>query len=208
MPQENQIAQPVHLGVGAQHIDGLFHIPRGKGAANVGQHFFQHGRHVREVARVLRIDPGAGRLRAAGKTEQQIPDAFQADHEFHAGQQLASFGFGHLRDGERNPIVDFAVERVEFLLALPDGIEQRRRAGRNTLGGRSGCILGNGAGVNRSFYQVRVGRLRHWSVHAGDTHRNFPRLTEWRTHCSRLSSLPAWTDGHITSISSLFQGCC
>jgi len=31
------------------------------------------------------------RLRAAGKTQQQVADALQTNHDFHAGQQFASF---------------------------------------------------------------------------------------------------------------------
>ena len=68
---------------------------------------------------------GTGRLRAAGKTEQQISDALQADHEFHAGKQFTSLGFGHLSYRERNPIVDFTVQQVELFLAFSNRVEQR-----------------------------------------------------------------------------------
>src|ERR1700730_2842501 len=97
-----------------------------------------------KVACVLRIDPRSSRLRAAGKTEQQIANAFQANHEFHASQQFASFGSAHLRNRKRDPIVDFPVQRIEFLLPFSNGIKQWRRASRDSFSSSRSGILGDG----------------------------------------------------------------
>ena len=79
-----------------------------------------------QVARVLWIEAAIGRLRAAGETQQKIADAFQSNHEFHAGEQFASFRLGYLGDGEGNTIVDLLVQGVELFLFIPQAIQQRR----------------------------------------------------------------------------------
>ena len=84
--KKDQIAQAIHLGIRPENVHRAFHIARGKGAAHVAQHFLEDGSHVRQVARVLRIDPLTRGLRAAGKAEEEIANALQSDHDFHASQ--------------------------------------------------------------------------------------------------------------------------
>src|ERR1700722_1188433 len=48
--QEDEVAQAVDLGIGAENVDGFANIAGGESGADIGQHFFQDGGHVREVA--------------------------------------------------------------------------------------------------------------------------------------------------------------
>jgi hypothetical protein len=48
-------------------------------------------------------------LSAVGKAEKQVADAFEADHELHAGEEFAGFGGLDFGDGGGNGAVDFHV---------------------------------------------------------------------------------------------------
>ena len=72
-----------------------------KAIADVGEHFFEDGGHVSEVASVFGIDAASGGLRAVGEAEEKVADAFQADHELHASQEFAGLGGLDFGDGCR-----------------------------------------------------------------------------------------------------------
>ena len=75
VPQKNQIAQAVHFGVRAEHVYSPLHIASGESGAHISQHLFQDGSHMGQIARVLRVDPQARCLGAAGKTCEYFRDA-------------------------------------------------------------------------------------------------------------------------------------
>src|SRR5260370_15665445 len=62
--KKDKVAEAVHFGVGAYEVDGFSNLAGGEGIADVGEHFFEDGGHVGEVAGVLGIDAAGGRLRA------------------------------------------------------------------------------------------------------------------------------------------------
>src|SRR5579863_10609345 len=70
--QEKKIAQAVHFSVGAEDVDRLANLALGKSRAAVGEHFFEDGGHVGEVAGVFGVDASAGGLGAVGEAEQQV----------------------------------------------------------------------------------------------------------------------------------------
>ena len=90
--KKDEVAEPIHFGVGAEDIDRLADIARGEGCAHIGKHFFEDGSHVGEVASVLGIDASGRGLSAVGEAEQQVADALEADHELHAGEKFAGLG--------------------------------------------------------------------------------------------------------------------
>ena len=119
--------------------------------------FSRMRRHLGEVARVFGVDASAGGLGAVGKTEQQVADALEADHELHAGEKFARFGGPDFGDGGGHPVVDFHVERVEFAFALAKGVEQGVRAGGDAFGGGSRGFFRHVAGFDRAAHDVVVG---------------------------------------------------
>ena len=121
--QEDDIAQPVHLGIGAQYVDRFLDVALRKRLADIGQHFLEHRRHVGQVPGILRVETPARRLRAGGEAQQQIPDALQPDHDFHAGKQLPGFRLRDARDGRGHAGVYFPVNGIELFLALPDSVQ-------------------------------------------------------------------------------------
>ena len=160
MAHKNQIAQAVHLGIGAQHVDRFLTSRVEKAVPTSVKHFFQDRGHVGEVANVLGIEAGADGLRAAGKAEQKVANALQADHELHAGQQLAGFGLGDLSDDLGHARVDFHVQVVEFFFAFAEGIENATGCGGNAFGGGCSGFLGDVTSFNGALHQVGVGRFR------------------------------------------------
>ena len=132
---------------------------RGEGGAAVGQHFFEDGRHLGEVARVLGVDASADGEGAVGEAEQQVADALEADHELHAGEQFAGFGGANFGDGGGDAVVDFHVERVELAFALAEGIEQRAGAGGDAFGGSASGFLGHVAGFHGAAHDVVMSRF-------------------------------------------------
>src|ERR1700687_2923250 len=86
--QEDEIAQTIHLGIGAEHIDGFLNILSGKRLADISQHLLQNCRHLGQVASILRVEPASRSLCAGSKTQEQVYNALQSDHDFHAREQL------------------------------------------------------------------------------------------------------------------------
>jgi len=157
--QEDEIAQAVHLGIGAENVDGAGDFAVGEGFAAIGQHFFEDGRHVGEVAGVVWIEASAGGLGAVGETEQKVADALEADHEFHAGEKLAGFGRPDVGDCGGDAGVDFHVEGIEFALTLAEGVEQCGRASRYAFGRRPGSFFGEMTSFDGAAHQVVMGRF-------------------------------------------------
>ena len=60
--EEDQVAQAVHFGVGAENVDGYVDSSERKCGADVGEHFFQDGCHLGEIAGVFRVEASAGGL--------------------------------------------------------------------------------------------------------------------------------------------------
>jgi hypothetical protein len=162
--QEDKVAEPVHFSVGTQDVDRLANIPTGKRGAAVAQHFFEKGRHLREIAGVLGIDASADGEGAVGEAEQQITDALQSDHDFHAGQQFAGFGGSNFRDGDGDSAVDFHVEGVKFAFALAQRIEQGGRPGGDAPGSRAGSFLSHATGFDGPAHQVVMNGFRSGSL--------------------------------------------
>ena len=122
-------------------------------APTVGQHFFEEGRHLGEIASVFGVDASAGGLGAVGEAEQQVADALESDHHLHTGQQFAGLGGADFGDGGGDAAVDFDVERVEFAFALAQRVEQSGGAGGDAFGGRAGGFLGHAAGFHGAAHE-------------------------------------------------------
>jgi len=159
MAQEDQVAQAVHFSVGAQNVNGFGDLAGGECSTTIGEHFFQDGRHLSEIASVLRINAASGGLSAVAETEQKITDALKANHEFHAGQELASLSGVDFGDGGGDAGVDFHVESIEFALALTQGTEERGGAGGDAFGRSASGFLGETASFDGSAHDVLMGRF-------------------------------------------------
>ena len=157
--QEDEVAQAIHLGVGAENLDGLADVAIGKSIAAIGQHFFQEGCHLGEVASVFRVYASADRECAVGEAEQEISDALQTDHELHAGEELAGFGWSYLRDGGRDSVVDFEIERVELAFALAKRVEQSIGTGGDAFGGCARGFFGHVTGLDCAANDVVMSRF-------------------------------------------------
>lgn len=184
--QKDQVAEAIDFGIRAENIDGFADVAGGEGGAHVAQHFFEDGGHVGEVAGVLGIDAAGGGLSAVGKAEKKIADALEADHELHAGEELTGLGGFDVRDDGGDGTVDFHIERVEFALALAQGVQQEVGAGSNALGGGSGGFLGETTGLDGATDNVMLGRLGSEAFDAGGTHEGIPLA---RTGAARANDL-------------------
>src|SRR6266571_851720 len=109
---------------------------------------------MREIARILRIDARPRRLCAAAKTQQEIADALQPDHHFHAGQQLASLGLRHLGNGRGHTRVNFHIQVVELSFTIAECVKERRRAGCDALRRRSCRFLRDSTSLDGTRHQV------------------------------------------------------
>ncbi len=49
--EEDEIAQAVDLGIGANDVDGFADVAGGEGVADIGEHFFEDGGHLGERGR-------------------------------------------------------------------------------------------------------------------------------------------------------------
>jgi hypothetical protein len=172
--QEDEVAEAVHFGIGAEDVDGFTDLAVGEGVAAVGQHFFEDGRHLREVAGVFGVDASAGGLGAVGEAEKEVAYALKTDHELHTGKKFACFGRADLRDGGGDTAVDFHVERIELAFALAERVEQRGGAGGDAFSGGSRGLLGHAAGFHSAAHDVVMSRF--WSGDGnGCTHDGFRR---------------------------------
>ena len=157
--------------------------------AAVGQHFFEDGRHLSEVARVFGVDASAGSLCAVGEAEQQVTDALEADHELHTGEKFASLGGADFGDRGGDAAVDFHIERVEFALALAQGIEQDGGASGDAFGGGSGGLFGHATGVHGAAHDVLVSWFGIWSLDRGA--HNYVRLARPRAAARSFGAVVA-----------------
>ena len=71
VPEEDEVAEAVHFGVGAEDVDGFADLTRGERIAAVGEHFFEDGRHLREVAR----DRKSTRLNSSHVLRSRMPSS-------------------------------------------------------------------------------------------------------------------------------------
>ena len=170
MAQEDQVAEAIDFRIGAENVDGFADVAGGEGVANVGQHFLEDGGHVGEVASVFGIDAAGRGLSAVGEAEKEIADALEADHELHAGEELTGLGGFDVGDDGGDSAVDFHIERVEFALALAQGVQQEVGASGNALGSGSGGFLGETTGFDGATDNVVLGRLGSEAFDAGGTH--------------------------------------
>jgi len=172
--EEDEIAEAIDFRIGAEDVDGFADIAGGESVADVGEHLFENRRHVREVAAVIGIDAARSGLRAIGKAEKQIADALEADHELHAGEEFAGLGGLDVGDDGGDGAVDFHVERVEFALALAQGVEQRAGAGGNTFGGSTGGFLGQTTSFDGAAHDVMMRRFGWRAFDACSAHEDIP----------------------------------
>ena len=168
--EEDEIAEAIDFGIGAENVDGLADIAVGERIADVGEHFFEDSGHAGEVAGVVGIDAAGGGLSAVSEAEEQVANALQADHELHAGEQFAGLGGLNLGDDGGDGAVDFHVERVEFALAQAQGIQQRTGPGGDALGGGAGGFLRQAAGFDGTEDDVLMGRYGRKAFDAGSAH--------------------------------------
>ena len=168
--KKDEVAEAVHLGVGAEYVDGLADVAIRKTVADVGEHFFEDGGHVSEVASVFGIDATCGGLRAVCKTEEKVADAFQADHELHTSQEFAGLGRLYFGDGGGNRAVDFHIERVELAFADAQGIQQSAGAGGDALSGGAGGFLGQKTGFDGATDDPPMGGFGREAFGASSTH--------------------------------------
>src|ERR1019366_3104462 len=110
---------------------------------HIDKHFLQSRRHYGEVADVLQLDTAPHCGGAIATVEQEIADTLQINDELEAGQQFAGVLLVHLGDDRGYSLIDEAIERVEFLLALPDPVRQRRYAGGDSLSDNAGGNAGH-----------------------------------------------------------------
>ncbi len=171
--QEDEIAQAIHFGVSPQDVDRFTDLALGKCRAAIGQHFFQDGRHLRQVAGVLCVDSAASRLCAVGETEQQVADTFQSDHELHAGEKFARVAGLHLGDGAGDAGIDFHVERIKFALALAQRIQQRGRSGGDPFGSGPCGFFGEVTRLDSAPNKIVMGRFRSGSLRRCAAHNDF-----------------------------------
>ena len=157
--QEDQVAQAIHLGVGAEDVDGLADIAAGKCGSAVSEHLFEQSRHLGEVAGIFGVDASADRLGAVGEAEKQVANTLKSDHNLHAGQEFASFGGADFGDGGGDSAVDFHVERVEFAFALAQRVQQLAGAGGDALGRGAGRFLGHATGFHGTAHDVLMSRF-------------------------------------------------
>ncbi len=172
--EEDEVTEAIDFGIGAEDIDGFADVAGGESVANVGEHLFENRRHVREVAAVIGIDAASGGLRAIGKAEKQIADAFEADHELHAGEEFAGLSGLDVGDDGGDGAVDFHIERVEFALALAQRVQQEVGAGSDAFGSGSGGLLGETTGFDGAADDVMLGRLGRETFNADGTHEGIP----------------------------------
>jgi hypothetical protein len=172
--EEDQIAEAVHFGVGADDVDGFAYVAVGEGVADIGQHFFKDGGHVGEVAGIFGIDAAGSGLSAVREAKEQVADALETDHELHTGEEFAGFDGLDFSDKRGDGAVDFPVEGVEFALALAEGIEQWARAGGDALGRCTSRFLCQTTGFNRAPDNVMMGRFGSEAFDSGSTHEAIP----------------------------------
>ena len=149
----------------------FFDVTLGKRIADIGQHFFKNSRHVGQVAGILWIDLRSGSLSAGRKTQQQVADALEADHELHAGEQVAAIFLWSLRNNPRDIGIDFEVDGVEIFFALPNGIKTGHRAGSDAFRGDGGSLARELTSLHRALDErsaVWLGRRR---FDAGSAHK-------------------------------------
>jgi len=168
--KKDEVAEAVHLGVGAENVDGLADIAIRKTVADVGEHFFEDGSHVSEVASVFGIDATSGGLRAVRKTEEKVADALQADHELHASKEFAGLGGLYFSDGGGNRAVDFHIERVELAFADAQGIQQSAGASGDALSGGAGGFPGQKTGFDGATDDPPMGGFGREAFGASSTH--------------------------------------
>jgi len=174
--EKDEVAEAIHFGVRAEHVNRFLDIALGKRLAYVGEHFFQHGGHLREFAGVLRIDTAPGRLGAGGETQEQVADTLEPDHELHAGEQKSGFGFGDAGDGRGHTRVDLHVDGVKILFALADVVEAGHGTGRNAFGSDGGGGAREFAGFNGALGKVERSGIGRSRFDAGRTHIRFADL--------------------------------
>ena len=168
--KKDEVTKAVHLGVGAENIDGLADVAIRKSVADVGKHFFEDGGHVSEVASVFGIDATGGSLRAVRKTEEKVADALQADHELHASKEFAGLGGLYFRDGGGNRAVDFHIERIEFAFADAQGIQQSAGASGDAFSCGTGGFLGQKTGFDGATDDPSMGGFGREAFGASSTH--------------------------------------
>lgn len=168
--EEDEVAQAINFGVGAENVDGFADIAGGESFADVGEHFFEDGGHVSEVAGVLGIDAAGSGLGAVGEAKKQVADALEADHKFHAGEKFAGFGWGNFRNEGGDGAVDLHVEGIEFALALAQRIQQQAGTGGDAFGGRAGRFLGEAAGLDGAADDVVMRRFGSKTFDASGAH--------------------------------------
>ena len=159
--KEDQVAEAVHFRIGADDFDGAAYVALREPIAGVSQHFLKDRRHPSEVAGVIRLDAAYAGQSAVGEAEQKITDAFQSDHELHAGEQFAGLGGFGTSNGDGNAAVNFHIERVEFLLADAEGIEQSGRSSGDALGCGSCGLFRHVASLDGAADEIFAGRLGH-----------------------------------------------
>ncbi len=207
MAEKDQVTQAVDFGVGAEHVDSFLDVASGECCARIRQHLFEHRCHVGEVTNVLRIKARADGLRAAGKAEQKVANTLQADHELHAGQQFARFGFGDPSDDLGHARIYFHVQAVKFFLAFTERIQQRGGCGGNTLRGGRGCILRYPASLDRALHQLRVVGFRFGASQNRGTHARIPSGSDPGQPREALArSRLAAIDGQYKKIGCFFKG--
>ena len=172
--EEDEVAEAIDFGIGTKNVDGFADIAGGESVANIGEHLFQDGGHVGEVAAVIGIDAAGGGLSAVGEAEQEVADAFEADHELHAGEEFAGLGGLNLGDDGSNGAVDFHIERIEFALALAQGVEQRAGPGGNAFGSGSGSFLSQTTSFDGAAHDVLMGRFGGQAFDACGAHEDIP----------------------------------
>jgi hypothetical protein len=157
--QEQEVPDAVHFGIGAEDVESLADIAAGKCGSAIGQHFLQQRRHLSEIAGIFGVNAPADRQGAVGEAEQQIADAFESDHNLHAGEQFACFGGTDLGDGGGDSAVDFHIERVELALALAQGVEQLAGAGCDALSRGASGFLCHATGFHGASHEVMMSRF-------------------------------------------------
>ncbi len=110
----------VEFRINAQHLTGSFQIEMSEPVVNVFKHVMEDDGHLNKVAEVRGRNRMRFSVQAIRDAHHEVSDPLQVGNALEARQQLASPRFIHARDCSGQPLIDLALDLIEFLLAVAD----------------------------------------------------------------------------------------
>ena len=99
------------------------------------------------------IFSGSG-LYAHGHAHHQISDALEIGRRFQAGKKLTGANLVDAGDGCGQPLIDLALDQVEFLFAIFDGEKRHARRICQQVADIEGGVAGDEAGLQREICEI------------------------------------------------------